>query len=91
MAGSWTKIYVSQDPLNFGSVPLEHSGAKRASLSHPMRRKIVRDTDGKWYMTQAGWGRGGLNMTELKWNDGQSDDDTSMPHTESCSASGGEE
>ncbi|HEY3411664.1 MAG TPA: glycosyl hydrolase family 32 [Armatimonadota bacterium] len=41
--------------------------------------EVIRDTDGKWYVTRAGWGEGGLYIAPLNWNDGQSDADTSMP------------
>ena len=41
--------------------------------------EVVRDTDGKWYLSRCGWGRGGLYLAPLEWNDGQDGKPTSMP------------
>lgn len=41
--------------------------------------EILRDTDGKWYVSRAGWGEGGLYVGPLTWSDGQNEADTSMP------------
>jgi beta-fructofuranosidase len=31
--------------------------------------EVVQDTDGKWYISRAGWGRGGVYLAPLIWND----------------------
>jgi hypothetical protein len=35
--------------------------------------EIVRDIDGKWYVTHCGWGRGGVHLAPLFWHDGLPD------------------
>jgi len=34
--------------------------------------EIVRDEDGRWYVTHCGWGRGGLHLAPLHWYDNES-------------------
>ncbi len=41
--------------------------------------EVVRDGDGKWYVSHCGWGQGGVYLAELNWNDGIDDNDTSIP------------
>lgn len=41
--------------------------------------EVLRDTDGKWYVSRAGWEQGGLYLAPLHWNDGQDDAETTMP------------
>jgi len=40
--------------------------------------EVIRDTDGKWYASHCGWGRGGVYLAPLSWLDGLDDQDTSM-------------
>ncbi len=41
--------------------------------------EVLRDTDGKWYVSRCGWEQGGLYLAPLFWNDGQDKAETSMP------------
>ena len=41
--------------------------------------EVVRDFDGKWYVSRRGWGQGGVYLAPLEWNDGIDDNDTSIP------------
>ena len=41
--------------------------------------EVIRDADGKWYVTHCGWGQGGVYLAALRWNDGEDDADTSLP------------
>jgi len=48
--------------------------------------EVIRDTDGKWYVSRCGWGEGGVYLAPLIWNDGEKDPQTNMvipivPHT----------
>lgn len=67
-----TDVFRSEDPFHWdvknqvGHIP-----------SHAA--EVIRDADGKWYVSRAGWGEGGLYLAPLFWNDGQDENDTSMP------------
>ena len=81
-SGSWvgysdTRVFLSQDPTNFGSVPLGTATQVGEIPSHAP--EVVRDTDGNWYITRCGWGQGGLYLSPIQWLDGLGDQDTSMP------------
>jgi arabinan endo-1,5-alpha-L-arabinosidase len=41
--------------------------------------EVVRDVDGRWYVSHCGWQRGGVYLAPLFWEDGEDDDDTSLP------------
>jgi arabinan endo-1,5-alpha-L-arabinosidase len=41
--------------------------------------EIVRDRDGKWYVSRCGWGEGGVYLAPLVWNDGLDDKATNVP------------
>ena len=58
-----TDIFVSRDPFHWDIADkVGHIAAHAA--------EVVRDTDGKWYVSRAGWGRGGLYLAPLIWKDG---------------------
>ena len=40
--------------------------------------EVVRDLDGKWFISHAGWERGGLSLAPLIWHDGLDRADTSL-------------
>ncbi len=40
--------------------------------------EVVRDTDGKWYISRAGWGRGGVYLAPLQWHDGLDNAEASL-------------
>ena len=67
-----TDVFLSNSPYYWDTAnKVGHIGAHAA--------EVIRDTNGKWYVSRCGWGKGGVYLAELTWSDGQSDSDTSMP------------
>jgi beta-fructofuranosidase len=59
-----TDVFVSRDPFHWNiEDKVGHIPAHAA--------EVVQDTDGKWYVSRAGWGQGGLYLAPLNWKDGQ--------------------
>jgi len=59
-----TDVFVSNDPFHWDlNQKAGHFPAHAA--------EVVRDTDGKWYISRAGWGRGGLYLAPLFWHEGR--------------------
>ncbi len=67
-----TAVYRSKDPFKW---TLEDEVARIKSHA----AEVVRDVDGKWYVSHCGWGQDGVYLAPLDWNDGIDDNDTSMP------------
>lgn len=67
-----TDVYRSEDPCRFA---LED----RVGTLGVHATEVVRDVDGRWYASHCGWGRGGVYLAPLSWDDGEDDDDTSLP------------
>ena len=59
----WTDVYVSNDPFHW-----DFDQQNTRILAHAS--EIVRDTDGKWFISHAGWTSGPLKLAPLKWSDG---------------------
>jgi len=60
-----TDVFMSHDPFHWDTANnVGHIPAHAA--------EVVQDTDGKWYISRAGWGRGGLYLAPLIWKDGLS-------------------
>eukprot|EP01113_Clastostelium_recurvatum_P041152 TRINITY_DN6494_c0_g1_i1.p1 TRINITY_DN6494_c0_g1~~TRINITY_DN6494_c0_g1_i1.p1 ORF type:complete len:556 (-),score=95.70 TRINITY_DN6494_c0_g1_i1:22-1689(-) len=84
-SGSWngysdTRVFVSNDPFNFGNTI--NNTAQQVGEIPSHAPEVVRDVFGKWYLSRAGWGQGGLFLSPLTWYDGVDDHDdneTSMP------------
>jgi beta-fructofuranosidase len=58
-----TDVFVSSDPLQWKiEDKVGHIPAHAA--------EVVRDMDGKWYVSRCGWGRGGVYLAPLTWKDG---------------------
>ena len=58
-----THVFRSKDPFHWtveGKVGRINSHAA----------EVVRDIDGKWYVSHCGWGQGGVYLAPLYWNDG---------------------
>ena len=56
-----TDVFVSQDPFHWDiQNKVGHIPAHAA--------EVVQDNDGQWYVSRAGWGRGGLYLAPLTWN-----------------------
>ena len=66
-----TDVYVSRDPLHWKIE--DRVGHLRAHAP-----EVVRDLDGKWYITDCGWGRRGVFIAPLIWKDGQVDPETNI-------------
>jgi beta-fructofuranosidase len=58
-----TEVFVSRDPFHW---KIEDKVGR--ILAHAA--EVVQDTDGKWYISRAGWGQGGLYLAPLNWKDG---------------------
>jgi len=41
--------------------------------------EVIRDVDGRWYVSHCGWGQGGVYLAPLHWNDGLDDADSPIP------------
>lgn len=69
---AYTEVFRSKNPFHWG---LEDKvGTIRAHAA-----EVIRDSDGKWYVSHCGWYQGGVYLAELTWNDGEDESDTSMP------------
>lgn len=67
-----TDVYRSQSPFHWDAQnKVGHIEAHAA--------EIVRDEDGTWYISHAGWGQGGVYLARLYWEDGLADAPTSVP------------
>jgi len=67
-----TDVFQSTDPFKFELDRLVgHVNAHAA--------EVIRDRDGRWYVSHCGWDEGGVYLAPLFWNDGQDNPDTSLP------------
>ncbi len=69
--GGTINVYLSKDPFHWEDK--DQVGTIYAHAS-----EVVRDVDGKWYISHAGWERGGLSLAPLIWHDGLDGEDTSL-------------
>ncbi len=67
-----TDVYVSHSPNHW-----ENSDLAGHIDSHAA--EVIRDKDGKWYVSSAGWGQGGVYLAPLIWNDRLDDAASSLP------------
>lgn len=67
-----TDVFRSENPFRWELK--DHAGHIRAHAA-----EVIRDVDGKWYVSHCGHGQGGLYLAPLYWNDGLDDADTSIP------------
>ena len=56
-----TDVFKSRDPLHFD--PSQLAGHIDAHAA-----EVVKDTDGRWYVSAAGWGQGGVYLAPLDWD-----------------------
>jgi hypothetical protein len=71
----WTDVYVSRDPFHW-----DFEQKNTRILAHAP--EIVRDVDGKWFISHAGWTGGPLRLAPLKWNDSLDNEATNIPSAE---------
>lgn len=55
-----TAVYVSADPFKWKPQDMVGSIAAHAA-------EVIANPDGKWFMSRAGWGEGGLYLAPLNW------------------------
>jgi sucrose-6-phosphate hydrolase SacC (GH32 family) len=67
-----TVVYRSADPFQW-------TPADEVARINSHAAEIIRDADGKWFVSHCGWGQGGVYLAPLEWNDGADENDTSMP------------
>jgi len=67
-----TDVFVSTDPFHWRIEDRVGHIASHAA-------EVVRDLDGKWYVSRCGWGEGGVYLAPLVWNDGLDDKPTNIP------------
>lgn len=46
---------------------------------HSHAAEVIRDLDGKWYVSACGWGQNGVYLAPMIFRDGQDENDTSLP------------
>ncbi len=61
-----TDVFRSTDPFHW--TPADKVGHIRAHAA-----EVIRDEDGRWYVSRAGWGQGGVSLAPLTWHDGLDD------------------
>jgi arabinan endo-1,5-alpha-L-arabinosidase len=67
-----TDVFVSNDPFHWRIEDCVGHVASHAA-------EVVRDLDGKWYVSRCGWGQGGVYLAPLIWKDGLDDKPTNIP------------
>ncbi len=58
-----TQVFVSADPFHWDS-------EKKVGDIPAHAAEVIQDADGKWYVSRAGWGKGGVYLAPLTWKDG---------------------
>ena len=66
-----TDVFLSDDPLHW-------SIENKVGHINSHAAEVVRDLDGKWYVSRAGWGQGGVYLAPLTWSDGLDDAETNL-------------
>ncbi len=69
--GGTINVFLSKDPFHWDYK--EQVGTIYAHAS-----EVVRDVDGKWYISHAGWDHGGLSIAPLIWHDGLDESGSSL-------------
>jgi hypothetical protein len=67
----WTDVYVSHDPFHW-------EFDQKTARIHAHASEIVRDVDGKWYISHTGWMNGPVCLAPLSWHDGLNDQPTNI-------------
>lgn len=67
-----TDVFLSQDPFHWRT-------EDRVGHIDSHAAEVVRDRDGKWYVSRCGWGRGGVYLAPLTWQDGLDESESNIP------------
>ena len=76
-SGAWygsyviTHVFHSSDPMDFGSVVTGTANHVGTITAHAP--EVIRDANGQWYISGAGWGLRGVYMAPLFFADGEGD------------------
>lgn len=57
-----THVFLSSDPFHW-------SIEKKVGDIPAHAAEVIQDADGKWYVSRAGWGKGGVYLAPLTWKD----------------------
>jgi hypothetical protein len=57
-----TAVYRSESPLHWESANLVGTFAAHAA-------EVIQVADGRWFVSRAGWGQGGVYLAEFKWEE----------------------
>ena len=69
-----TAAYVSDNPFHWD---IENKVGEFPAHA----AEIIQDNDGKWFISRAGWGRGGVYLAPLIWNDEQQKKKTNLKYS----------
>jgi hypothetical protein len=69
--GGTINVYRSSDPFHWDV-------QDKVGTIYAHASEVVRDLDGKWYISHAGWEHGGLSLAPLVWRDGLDNATTSL-------------
>jgi beta-fructofuranosidase len=69
--GGTINVYLSKDPFHW-------EAGNQVGTIYAHASEVVRDVDGKWYISHAGWEHGGLSLAPLIWQDGLDREDASL-------------
>ncbi|MFC2085155.1 glycosyl hydrolase family 32 [Bacteroidota bacterium] len=66
-----TDVFLSDDPLNWNA-------ENKVGHIESHAAEVARDLNGNWYVSRCGWGRGGVYLAPLTWNDKQENPKTNI-------------
>jgi arabinan endo-1,5-alpha-L-arabinosidase len=67
-----TDVFLSDNPLHWNI-------EKKVGHIDSHAAEVVRNFDGKWYVSRAGWEQGGVYLAPLTWSDGLDEAETNLP------------
>lgn len=76
--GGYRDGYVGTDVYRSTS-PFQWNQEDQVGHIESHAAEVVRDENGAWYVSHAGWGQGGVYLARLYWEDGLEDAPTSVP------------
>lgn len=82
--GHWYYLIIGPRPVYVGTdvfrsqAPFRWDEKDKVGHIASHAAEVVRDIDGRWYVSHCGWGKGGVYLAPLHWNDGQDEANTSL-------------